>query len=218
MKINHKIQGAFGALLTLVSSATAQNILVNGSFETYDGSGNSNIGAGLNGWTIGNGGGIDIVFSTGVEPYYWQAVDGNVSLSLAWFGPERISQAVTTSAGQSYHLTFSMAAEIYGGPSTRTMDALWNNVVVGSASFQYTGQGPENMGWVQFSYDVVGTGNDTLSFLSTTPGPYGPALDNVSLVVVPEPTVASFAAVALAVCWRGKNRIRRAVFSGMSRR
>ena len=203
MKLNLSIRCVFGFFLGAVINLNAQHniqpgsILVNGSFESYGGSGNSNIGAGLTGWTIGSAGGIDIVFSTGVEPYYWQAADGDVSLSLAYFGPDSVTQTVTTTPGQTYQLTFSMAAEIYGGDPTRTMDVLWNNTVVSSPSFQYTGQGPGNMGWAEFSLNVVGTGTDTLRFLATSDGPYGPTLDNVSLVAVPEPTAISLVALGL---------------------
>jgi len=196
MNTKHAIQGAFAALLICAASASA-NLINNGSFESYGGSGfNSNIGAGLTGWTIGNGGGVDIVFSTGVQPYYWQAADGNVSLSLNYFSAESVSQIVTTTPGQSYLLSFFMAAEIYGGPATRTMNVLWDNSTVASPSFQYTGQGPTTMGWTQFNFNVTGTGSDTLSFLSTTSGPYGPALDAVSLVATPEPSTGALAAIA----------------------
>jgi len=202
MKTRHTIQGAFAALLICAATASANvpNIINNGSFETYGGTGfNSNIGAGLPGWTIGSGGGVDIVFSTGVEPYYWQAADGNVSLSLNYFSAENISQTVTTTPGQSYLLSFFMAAEIYGGPATRTMNVLWDSTTVGSPSFQYTGQGPTTMGWTQFNFTVTGTGSDTLIFQSTTSGPYGPALDAVSLVAAPEPSTTALAAAAAII-------------------
>lgn len=202
MNAKHFPRWAFGFFLSAAFNLSAQNIqpgsiLVNGSFETYGGSGNSNIGQGLQGWMIGNAGGIDIVFSTGVIPYYWKAADGDVSLSLAYFGPDSVTQTITTQPGKTYQLTFSMAAEIYGGPAIRTMDVLWNNTVVSSPSFQYTGQGPDNMGWAQFSLNVVGTGTDALSFLATSEGNYGPALDNVSLVLVPEPTTATLVGLGL---------------------
>jgi len=211
MNVKFIIRCAGGIFLSAVCNVNAQNlnpqsILVNGSFESYGGSGNSNIGAGLTGWTIGNGGGIDIVFSTGVVPYYWQAADGDVSLSLAYFGPDSVTQTVATTPGKTYQLTFSMAAEIYGGATTRTMNVLWNNAVVSSPSFQYTGQGPNNMGWTEFSLSVVGTGTDTLRFLATSAGNYGPALDNVSLVLVPEPTAISLVALGLFAFGLSKRR------------
>jgi hypothetical protein len=187
------------AALGVSSAASGATILMNGSFEEYGGSGSSNIGAGLDGWTIGPSHGVDIVFSTGVEPYYWAAANGNVSLSLNYFGATAIRQVIATTPGLPYELSFAMAAEIYGGPATRTMDVLWNGVVVASPSFQYTGQGPLNMGWTTFTYQVLGTGSDTLTFQSTTEGPYGPALDAVSLVVVPEPGIAALGAAAFSV-------------------
>jgi hypothetical protein len=183
MKIKHSVPYALLTILTCVTSASAQNLISNGSFEERDRSGfNSNIRAGLPGWTIGNGGGIDIVFSRGIKPFYWQAAEGNVSLSLNWGSPGSISQVVATEAGTRYLLSFSMAAEIYGGQASRTMDVVWSDVVVGTPTFSYTGQGSANMGWVQFTYEVVGSGRDTLAFRSTTPANYGPALDAVALV------------------------------------
>lgn len=206
MKIHQIIGCACGVFLSFTSGFSADNLLINGSFENYGGPGNSNIGMGLDGWTIGNAGGIDIVFSTGVVPTYWHAAQGDVSISLSYFGPDSVTQSIATTPGKQYHLTFSMAAEIYGGPATRTMNVLWNNAVIGSPSFQYTGQGPENMGWTEFSFDVVGTGADSLSFLATSAGPYGPTLDNVSLIVVPEPTTASLIALGLIGCGLAKRR------------
>lgn len=199
-----------GVLLTLGQRAAAQNIAVNGSFENYGGFGfPSNIGAGLTGWNIGQGGGIDIVFSTGVRPLYWQAANGNVSLSLSFFGPESVSQTLVTTPGVHYEVSFAMAAEIYGGPALRTMDVLWNGAVVGSPTFAYTGQEPEAMGWTRFQYDVLGHGSDVLTFQGTTFSNYGPALDDVSVTLVPEPTVLRLAAAgAIGLAWVRERRRR----------
>ncbi len=163
--------------LPLLSHA---NIVQNGSFEVFGGSGNSNIGAGISPWTIG-GGGIDIVQSA-----TWQAADGNVSITLGWTAASSVTQTLTTVAGQAYEIRFSMAAEIFGGSALRTMNVRWNGATVGSPSFQYAGQGPTSMGWTEFAYVVQGTGSDVLSFVSTTtiqPN-YGPAIDNVSVIPV----------------------------------
>ncbi len=183
-------------LLLLVSAigatSVAQANVVNGSFESFGGSGNSNIGQGLTGWTI-SGGGIDIVNTS-----YWQAGAGVTSISLGWTSPATISQTVATTSGQAYDLSFLMAAEIFGGSALRTMDVLWNGNIVATPSFAYTGQGPTNMGWELNSVQVVGTGSDLLEFRSTTTAQsnYGPALDDVRLTaVVPEP--ASMSALAL---------------------
>jgi len=183
----------FLAAAVCASSISSANI-INGSFESYSGSGfNSNIGAGLTGWTI-SGGGIDIVTNA-----TWDAADGVTSITLGWNAPATISQTVATTSGQAYDLSFFMAAEIFGGSNLRTMDVLWNGNVVSSPSFAYTGQGPTTMGWTQKSVMVTGTGSDLLQFRSTTTNQpqYGPALDNVRLTAVPEP--ASMCALGLGV-------------------
>lgn len=178
----------FSATLGSLTSVNAATILANGSFENYGGTGfNSNIGAGLTGWTIGPSGGIDLIIY-GAYPGHWIAEDGNISLSLNWYGSGRISQSVSTTTGQLYSISFYMGAELNGGPPVRTMDVLWNGTVVGSPSFNYTAQPITNMGWQQYSFVAQGTGSDTLTFASTTGANYGPALDNVTLSPIPEPT------------------------------
>ncbi|MCC7290431.1 MAG: DUF642 domain-containing protein [Phycisphaerales bacterium] len=180
----------------LCASLAGADIVQNGSFETYGGSGNSNIGMGIAPWVIGSPG-IDIVIPELGEGHYWLPADGEVSISLNWFNPASISQALVTTPGQPYEVSFWMAAEIYGGPQWRTMDVTWNGALLGSPAFEYTGQGPENMGWTRFSYSALGTGNDILAFLSTTPANFGPALDNVSVTAVPVPGTLALMSVGL---------------------
>ena len=188
----------FGITMLGAVSAHAE-LIVNGSFEQYGGSGNSNIGAGLTGWTIG-GGGVDIVLPS--NPNYWQAQDGEVSITLNWASAGSISQTVATTVGQVYELSYYMAAELVpGGPPLRTLDALWNGAVVEEASFLITDQTSTNPGWVLHTLTVVGTGSDVLTFASTTFSNYGPALDSVSLVptaAVPEPASAAMGLIAIA--------------------
>lgn len=180
MKIRKSLLFAVAALVApTISSA---NLINNGSFESYGGTGfNSNIGAGITGWTI-SGGGIDIVTQS-----TWQAADGVASITLGWTSPATITQTLATTSGQAYDLSFFMAAEIFGGSALRTMQVIWNGSVVSSPSFPYTGQGPAAMGWTQKNLIVVGTGSDVLQFRSTTTTApqYGPALDNVRLTAMP---------------------------------
>ncbi len=167
-----------GVAALLAPSIAQANLVSNGSFESFGGSGfNSNIGAGLTNWSI-SGGGVDIVTQS-----TWQPAAGVASITLGWTAPATISQTVTTASGQAYDLSFFMAAEIFGGSALRTMDVLWNGNVVSSPSFAYTGQGATSMGWTQNNLTVIGTGSDLLQFRSTTLSlaQYGPALDNVQL-------------------------------------
>lgn len=94
MKIQKSL---FLALAAVVApSISTANLVNNGSFESYGGSGfNSNIGAGITGWTI-TGGGIDIVTQS-----TWQAADGVASITLGWTSPATITQTVATTSGQA---------------------------------------------------------------------------------------------------------------------
>lgn len=169
---------ALAATSLLTTAATAQNLLTNGSFEQPNlggGWGAVASGSGLPGWTV-IGAGVDHAGSA------WQGAEGSAqSLSLGWVSDAGVTQTVSTVPGALYRLRFHMAAEVYGGPAVRTMDVSWNGSTVDSVIFQYTGQGPTTMGWELHEYVLVGTGSDTLTFMSTTGSNYGPALDAVSL-------------------------------------
>lgn len=194
-----------GASCMMALPAARADLVVNGSFEEYGGSGNSNIGMGIAPWVIGSPG-IDIVIPELGEGHYYLPADGEVSLSLNWFNPASISQALVTEPGQSYEVSFWMAAEIYGGTQWRTMDVTWNGALLGSPAFEYTGQGPEEMGWTRFTFLAEGTGSDTLAFLSTTPANFGPALDNVSVTAVPVPGTLALMSVGL-IALRRRRRV-----------
>jgi Protein of unknown function (DUF642) len=205
-----------------LGSTAALAGIVNGGFESYGGTGNSNIGAGLDGWTI-SGGGIDIIPPSVGPGHYWLPEEGVVSISLNWTSPATITQTVATTQGQLYAFSFFMATEIFGGRPLRTMDVLWDGAIVGQPTFTYVGQGPDNMGWTQFTYDVTGTGSDILAFRSTTPANFGPALDAVALTAlssVPEPSAAvlldfGLATVALATARRGVPGLRKRLIGSL---
>src|ERR1051325_1409342 len=164
------------------SISSAQNLVNNGGFEDPDILG----GCGfvvprdglLTGWDVVAGSGIDLV-----NLECWEPIEGGQSISLDWIDASTISQVIATTVGETYTLSFAFAAEAYGGPLTRHVDVVWNGVVVGSPVFDFTGLGHDNMGWEYYCYEVIGTGSDTLQFASGETANYGPALDDVSLVV-----------------------------------
>lgn len=170
------------------SSIAAQNLVGNGSFE--DGFGASGYGgfatlgvgaANVTAWTIA-GGNIDWING------YWQASDGNKSIDMNGDTAATLTQSISTVAGQVYLLTFDLAANP-GGPTTKTMQVSAGNTS-NTFSFNSTGTSPNNMGWSLQTMQFTATGSSTLlSFHSTTNGAccWGPALDNVSVVAVPEP-------------------------------
>jgi choice-of-anchor C domain-containing protein len=181
--------------ICLCSSANAA-LFQNGSFE--DGIANiggfTTLNAGDNtsitGWTVGTGS-IDYIGT------YWTSANGSRSLDLNGLVPGSISQTFDVTSGQAYQVTFDLAGNPAGGPTAKTLTTSANATIVLS-SFDTTGKDLSNMGWTPVSFNFTATGpTETLTFLSTTAGysgnstyptAFGPALDNVSVTAVPEPS------------------------------
>lgn len=180
--------------LCMVTSAVASPF-VNGSFE----SGLANIGqfatlaggdtTSITGWTIGGGSSAVDYIGT-----YWTPIDGSRSVDLNGLTPGSLSQTFDVVNGQAYRVSFWMAGNPAGGPTTKTLDA--TAVVTLPFSFDTTGFSLGSMGWKEYSFTFTATGtSQTLTFASTTSGnsgnssyptAFGPALDNVSVTAVPE--------------------------------
>ncbi|WP_143039607.1 MULTISPECIES: choice-of-anchor C family protein [Bradyrhizobium] len=183
MKINRLLAcAAFLGLMT--ATAQASSLISNGSFEagSFDGASFDTIHAGnpaISGWTVG-GDSVDWIGS------YWQPQDGNRSIDLAGNAPGTISQSFATALGQTYLVQYWMAGNPDGAPTVKNLNA---DVIVdvSAASFNDTGFTKSNMGWTLKSFSFVANGTtSTLTFVDTDTGPYGPALDNVSVTAVPE--------------------------------
>jgi choice-of-anchor C domain-containing protein len=181
---------AFSALALLTAASASAAPFLNGSFETATvnpGAGFVTLGVGnpaITGWEI-IGDSIDYIGT------YWDADDGLRSIDLNGnSGPGGIRQSFDTTATTLYHVIFAMAANPDGGAATR-------DVLVQSGAFSQVftfavpaGTTQQNMNWAEYSFDFLAGGDTTtLSFLSTTPSQFfGPALDDVRVAAVPEPT------------------------------
>ena len=159
-------------LLVGAPTAFATNLVNNGSFETGD----------FSSWTTGG----NFVFTQVVSGAYYVyngAEDG------AWYvtgGPTgsdgTLSQTISDTAGQHYTFSFWFASV---GDSPSDFSAYWNSTQLLSLTDPNTGAN-----WTQFSFDVVGTGSDTIQFAFRDDPAYI-ALDNVSISVpttTPEPS------------------------------
>jgi choice-of-anchor C domain-containing protein len=163
---------------------------VNGSFESAPG-GSYPIYPGetsLTGWTIETGS-VDSVNA-------FQAHDGVMSVDLdGYYQVGAISQNLSVTPGTSYVLSFWMAgnpaSNIVGAPPIKTLEVFWGGVSQGTASFDVTGKTDNNMGWVQHQLTLVATGatmNLKFASLSAAGSAFGPMIDDVSLIPVPEPS------------------------------
>jgi len=180
-------------LISAASSFVAPNdttaqLVGNGGFEsgTNPGFDFINVPTGnsttISGWTIGSGN-VDYIGGR------WSAASGVRSVDLNGTLAGSISQNINgVTVGQTYRLYFYMAASPDAGTgASRTLQV---NVGAVSQTFTAIGTGLYSApGWSQCSLDFTANSSTvTLSFLSNNSGPWGPILDDVSIVSAPEPT------------------------------
>lgn len=169
------------ACLALSAPASAM-LITNGSFES-----------GTLGWTVG-GGGVDVVSAP-----TWGPLDGNNLVDLNAFTPGSLSQIISTIVGQTYVLEFGLSGNFSTTSTTKTVD-----LVAGStfASFQFAkpvGWTTSNMFWTTIQHSFVADATTaTISFTSTIAGAEGVALDAISAVAVPAPSVLALLGLGVA--------------------
>jgi choice-of-anchor C domain-containing protein len=185
------LAGAAVALVLLAAPGAALGAasIENGSFESgtytegpwnlfYAGS------TSVTGWTIENGS-IDATFA------YWVASDGTVSIDLNGQDAGTISQALTTTVGGSYVVSFDLAGNPACGPTLKTLTVSATGAAPEPMTFDTAGSTFGDMNWSTRQYAFVASDTATvLTFASSTAGtPCGPALDNVRLAeTLPPPT------------------------------
>jgi choice-of-anchor C domain-containing protein len=198
--------------VTLFSVNAEAAIVSNGSFEGLTQGDFSTIttgpsGAAISGWTVT--GSIDWINS------YWTAQNGQNSIDLLGGSSGTIAQTLNTIAGQQYELTYWLS----GNPDL-TSTAIRNGVVtidMASTDFSYNlspTNSRTNMNWTeQTLFFTANSNSTTLQFSSTATGGnccYGPALDDVAVTAVPEPStwammILGFVGVGF-MAYRRKNR------------
>jgi hypothetical protein len=162
------------ALAVCVASAPATfaQLINNGSFESGGGS--------FTGWTTG-GNFEDTQVSTGPFYDYTGAEDGNFYATLGPVGSDgTLSQTFADHAGAQYTVSFWFASV---GDNPSDFSASWDNTPLLSLTNPATGST-----WTQYTYQVTGTGSDTLTF-AFRDDPGWMALDNVAVTQnAPEPS------------------------------
>jgi choice-of-anchor C domain-containing protein len=175
-------------LLGLTAGLAKGQTVINGSFElgVNPTATSIQLSAGdstsLTGWTVTLGT-IDYVGGT------WGAGGGSRSLDLSGTSAGAIEQTISGfTIGQTYQLTFLMAANTVGSPTTKSLQASIGGTTQ-TFSFDGTGHSNANMGWSQRTMDFTATGTTmALDFTSLVDTYFGPALDTVAITPVPEPS------------------------------
>jgi hypothetical protein len=170
------------ALLGLMtpSALRADNLVANGGFETGD----------LTGWTQTSfSGSLFGIGTNGSGPHsgYYAADFGAMNNNY-----DTISQTLATSNGTGYIVSFWLANSSGDGGGGTDFQVLWNGTslddIAITAAFGYT----------EYTFYVMGTGSDTLSFEGYN-GPGWTSLDDVSVDVTPEPSSIYLLGTALLV-------------------
>lgn len=166
----------------LVSSSQPQvktNIVKNGDFEEPMVLLNSlqeyNAEQSFGAWIVASGS----IYLVGT---YWLPAHGAQSVDLNGPTAGIIYQDLPTRPSATYSLSFAMAGNpVCVAPATKQMQVWWGSTLVATLSFNVTGHSWNSMGWQHYTYKVQATGPVTrLSFISLTPSPCGPALDDVT--------------------------------------
>ena len=173
---------AFGglAVLALAGATLGFTGATNGSFETGtyldSGSGFEQLNVGdtsITGWTV-DAGSVDWIGT------YWVAQDGVMSIDMSGSDAGAISQTFATTIGNTYTVSFFLSGNPAGPPTVKTLDVSATGGTLSHYAFDTTASTLTSMNWAAESYSFLATtSSTTLSFVSTTAGPFGPAIDNV---------------------------------------
>jgi hypothetical protein len=187
------------AALAAASAASAQ--VVNGGFESPDTGFQTVVsGATFGNWT--NAGPSDIEFvqavpNASLPGLQFSAYEGEYWVDLVGVGaPSAIYQNITgLLPGGQYQIDWAQSGNVWGGNFNFTMEVVWNGTVVATHSQVHGGFDGSQMNWQLHSVVVTANltaGPNQLMFRATTGGSArGPALDAVSMSLVPTPGAAA---------------------------
>ena len=205
------------AVVLCVGLPAHANLLLNGSFESGnfipDGNNTMSLAVGatdMTGWTVVNN---PLAWIGPLNPFNLSASDGGYFLDLsgyddsAPYGGVLQSQTIATTIGAQYQLSFDIGTDpLYDGAPVSVQ------VTAGSASAIFTSTPLNPNQWQSFNLDFIATSANTSISLVGQAGTNEKyiGLDNVNLMIIPEPsTLTLFAGAGLLVfaAWR---RLRKA--------
>jgi choice-of-anchor C domain-containing protein len=202
-KIIQTLHPILTGLLILAGHAQGQTV-TNGGFEVGPSPGSATTvfavdSSAIAGWTVLSGS-VDYLDGR------WVTAQGSRCIDLVGSSAGTIAQTISGfDLGGRYRLTFLMAGNPEGGPTTKSLRAS-----IGSASQVFTfngaGRAPGDMGWSSRTLDFIATNSTlTLRFDGLDGGIYGAALDAVSIQVAP--LLLSIRCSEAEVCWNSTSNL-----------
>jgi hypothetical protein len=182
-------------LASLGSAHAATNIVVNGSFEDQtQAPGTFTLNPSLTGWTLVSGPNIEVR-----NQLVGNAFNGSNYVELDSLSNSAMAQTLATTVGQNYTLSFEYSGRAAVPSASNPIEVLWDGVSIATATADGTGQAGNV--WTQYNFNVVGTGNDTLTFRAVgTNDAVGGSLDAVSITAaVPEPSTYALMVAGLGL-------------------
>lgn len=161
-----------------VTSAFAMantNLIENGSFEAEVVTGHNGqwqLFDEITGWTRSENAQFEVQTS---DLGILNAKDGHNYLELGSTQQYSVSQAVATTAGKMYEISFYYSARVSGDDTASTVEVLWNGESLGVVNAK--------LGWTKYSFNVEATGASseiTLAGVGSSGG-VGGFIDNVSV-------------------------------------
>ena len=202
---------ALVALAALSATASAANLLVDGSFESIaQAAGTWNTYTSVPGWTVTKADGS--ATSTGLEVrnnVAGTAEDGSNFIELDGYENDSIKQSFATVVGHEYEVSFWFADR--AGVAASSLGFLAN--VSSGASSSGTGfgaVGDNGAAWHLITLDfTAGSTTSVFSIKGTgTSDSLGTSFDNFSVIAVPEPGTMGLFAAGLAILGLSSRRRR----------
>jgi hypothetical protein len=171
--------------LMSVSGIASANLVTNGSFEDPIVTAGTWVGplASIPGWTAVSGPGIEVrnnVVGTAFDGDNFVEMDSDANSAMN-------SDAIATTSGGSYLLSYSYSPRIGESPATNPIDIFWNGLQLN----EITGLGGSINNWVTLYFNVTGTGSDVIGFAANgISDSLGGNVDDVQLNAVPLPAAA----------------------------
>lgn len=192
---------AIGIVAVLATASVASAQLLNGGFESPN-IGFHSVGAGgtSGNWTNAGPGDIEYVQAVVHPPLpnlQFSAYEGQYWIDLVGVGaPSAIYQNITGLVpGGQYQIDWAQSGNVWGANFNFTMEVVWNGLVVASNTQMHGGSDGSQMNWQLHSVVVTANltaGPNQLMFRATSGGgARGPALDAVSMSLVPTPGAAA---------------------------